>query len=95
MPREVNTVYECIEREDFGYEQVEQNGRIVRRTKLVKVNQVEKMRDYKVSDFYLENLIASGYDLKSAIPLDVNRFRAIDAAESVANSINKLKNEKQ
>ena len=40
------------------------NGRIMKELEFVKVNRSEENAKYKVSDFYLENLLALGADLK-------------------------------
>lgn len=79
--------FEEKEYEEFVHEQIVENDRVVKRSKLMKVRPSERMRDYNVSDFYLENLIASGYDLKSTVPLDASRFKAVDAAVNVAKKL--------
>ena len=51
----LNTKYEvCIN------EQIVENGRIINKPIIKTIDMAEEMKPYKVSDFYLENLIASG-----------------------------------
>lgn len=62
-----------VKREVFGVEQVEHYGRIVTKSTVIVDDPVERLRPYSVLDFCLENLVATGKELKSC-KLDLGSF---------------------
>ena len=65
-------------------------GRIVKKTKYVKTNVAEDVRKFKVTDFCLENLVASGTELVKCPPLAGNTFENADAVQDGMITLNRL-----
>ena len=58
--------------------------RVIKRTELQSIDRVEEMKNYRCSDFYLENLISCGVDLKPCKLLG-SSFTTLDRMETIVN----------
>ena len=75
----------------------ERTGFIGRKSEYKTINREEEMKNYRVADFSLTNLLAIGADIKECGPLLGNRFESVANMEShirsIESSINNDNNE--
>ena len=58
--------------------------RVIKRTEMQSINRVEEMKNYRCSDFCLENLLSCGVELKPC-KLSGSSFVTLDKMEAIVN----------
>lgn len=87
--RDVPTGFLAGEYEEFSTEPVSVNGRSMKKSVVKRVSPVEVMSQYKVEDFYLENVLAAGAtDMLKPMKYGTSRMDAIDSVDDAIFKFN-------